>query len=82
MDYEKPILGCVNPGNDLKDIINENKAGFVLDTGDQEGMLNNAIKLIDDKKLRISLGKNGKKVLINQFSALPASLQIENAFIK
>ena len=38
MDYEKPILGCVNAGNDLKQIINENEAGFIVNSGDHNLM--------------------------------------------
>ena len=81
MDYEKPILGCVNQGNDLKDIVNENKAGFVFQTGNIEGMLSRAVDLINDKKLRVLMGRNGKKLLKDKFSALSASQKIEN-FLK
>ena len=81
MDYEKPILGCVNEGNDLMDIINKNKAGFVLKTGDTEGMLSYALNLINDKELRDKMGINGKKLLEKKFSVLSASKQIEN-FLK
>jgi len=81
MNYEKPILGCVNSGNDLKVVINKNKAGLVSDTGNHEEMIKNALELANNKKLRILMGNNGKKLLINQFSVSSAASKIEKAFI-
>ncbi len=80
MNYEKPILGCVNSGNDLKDFINKNKAGFVSDTLNHEELVKNALKLVKNIKLRISMGNNGKKLLINKFSVSSAALKIKKAF--
>ena len=34
MSYSKPILGCVNAGNDLADVVNSAKAGIVVDSND------------------------------------------------
>ena len=81
MNYEKPILGCVNSGNDLKVVINKNKAGLVSDTGNHEEMIKNALELANNKKLRTSMGNNGKKLLINQFSVSSAASKIEKTFI-
>ena len=80
MNFEKPILGCVNSGNDLKDFINNNKAGYVCDTLDKKEILKNALKLIDNRKLRISMGNNGKKLLIDKFSVKSAALTINKTF--
>ena len=33
MNASKPILGSVNPGNDLLDVINVSQAGFVFING-------------------------------------------------
>ena len=78
MNYEKPILGCVNVGNDLKKIINENDAGFVADSGDADSIEELAIKLIENEKLRISIGKKGKVLLQNIFSVESACEKIED----
>jgi len=80
MNYEKPILGCVNSGNDLKDIINTNYAGFVSDTGNIKEMIKNALELVDNISLRIKMGKNGKKLLLNRFSVKSAANTIERLF--
>lgn len=80
MGYSKPILGCVNEGNDLKEIINRSEAGFVLDSNDAEGLYNAAKRLIDFEELRKKMGENGKDLLAKQFSVKSACLQIEKAF--
>ena len=82
MNYEKPILGCVNQGNDLKNIIMNNNVGYILDSGDSEGMFKRAIELVNNKKIRLEMGKNGKKLLINKFSVLSAAKKIEFFFKK
>ncbi len=38
MSYSKPILGCVNAGNDLADVVNSAKAGIVVDSNDDQIM--------------------------------------------
>ena len=80
MNYEKPILGCVNFGNDLKDIVNKNNVGFVTNSVNKDDLLKKAIYLIENKELRISMGKNGKKLLENKFSVFSATSKIEEAF--
>lgn len=80
MNYEKPILGCVNSGNDLKELINTNYAGFVSETGNTKEMIENAKKLVDNTSLRSKMGKNGKELLIKKFSVKSAANTIESLF--
>lgn len=68
MEYSKPILGCVNTGNDLKDIVNEYRAGFIFEYENKEEFYNSAIKLLESESLRTELGKNGFMLLHNQFN--------------
>lgn len=68
MAQQKPILGCVNEGNDVIELINENGAGFVSITGDDDVLFRNARALLEDSVLRIDCGKNAKKVLDEYFS--------------
>lgn len=70
-----PILGCVNPGNDLKDVIENAKAGFVSVSGEDSLLKENAIRLMDES-LRNSMGLNAKKLLEDRFSISSAMSQI------
>lgn len=80
MAYSKPILGCANIGNDLKEIINEAKAGYVVNSEDSNGLLTAAIALVESKSLRRELGQNGRVLLNEQFSIQSAAAQIQNSF--
>ncbi len=71
-----PILGSINKGNDLKDTVEEFKSGFVTTNGEDEKLLNNAVKLLKNKKLRIEMGQNARNMLINKFSVNSAVSQI------
>ena len=79
MEYSKPILGSVNAGNDLKEIINIAEAGFIYDNGEDEALYNAALSLIESEKLRNKMGENSRKLLIKQFSAEQACTQIINS---
>lgn len=76
MSYCKPILGSVNAGNDLKAVINNDKAGFISDTGEDDILYQNALKLVESQKLRTQVGHNGKKLLRKSFSVEEACNQI------
>ena len=76
MSYSKPILGCVNSENDLADVVNSAKAGIVVNSNDELGLYEAAKILIDSKSIRNKMGKNGRKLLIDQFSVKSISKQI------
>ncbi|MCP5503331.1 MAG: glycosyltransferase family 4 protein [Leptospiraceae bacterium] len=63
---EMPILGSVNPGNDLKEVIEEAGAGFVVEAGNDEALLEKAVMLLD-AKWRERLALRGKNLLIKEF---------------
>lgn len=67
-----PILGSVNFGNDLIEIVTENNAGFVFVNGDDQSFLDAAEKLAKDSTFRTSIGKQGTKLLENVFSVQSA----------
>jgi glycosyltransferase involved in cell wall biosynthesis len=71
-----PILGSVNLGNDLIEIVTENDAGFVFVNGDDQLFLDAAEKLAKDSKLRALVGDKGTKLLQNFFSVQSATQQI------
>jgi O26-antigen biosynthesis N-acetyl-L-fucosamine transferase len=78
MSYSKPILGCVNDGNDLADIVNSAKAGIVVNSKDDLGLYEAAKALIDSKSIRNKMGANGRELLLNKFSVKSISKQIVN----
>lgn len=78
MEYSKPILGSVNAGNDLKEIVNNADAGFIYDSGDDNSLYEAALSLIESEQLRNKMGENARKLLMKQFSVEQACSQIIN----
>ena len=72
MLYSKPLLGCFNKGNDLTQIINENGAGFVVESDDVKGLLESSLKLIESPELIKQMGLNAQNVLKENFSVQSA----------
>jgi O26-antigen biosynthesis N-acetyl-L-fucosamine transferase len=80
MVESKPILGSVNPGNDLLQIINSSSAGLAFING-QDGLLSDAaIRLVTDSKLRYQSGQNAYNLLLNEFSVESAADVILSSF--
>ncbi|EMF89280.1 glycosyltransferase family 4 protein [Leptospira santarosai] len=63
----KPILGVVNPGNDLKKTLEDSQSGLITIAGDDEGLYKNALVLLDEK-IRKQMGKNANLLLKSKFS--------------
>jgi len=76
MVQKKPILGSINPDNDLKPVIEEAHAGFITVNGDDDGLLSNALKLLNNDALRITMGENANQLLHNTFSVAAAATRI------
>jgi len=68
-----PILGSVNSGNDLQNIINNAEAGVVLLNGDDGKLLNSAKLLLEEDNKRLMYGKNANKLLAEFFSVRSAT---------
>jgi O26-antigen biosynthesis N-acetyl-L-fucosamine transferase len=71
-----PVLASVNPGNDLSDLLNRNRAGFCVVNGDQENLVAAAQRLVDDPVLRSEMGGNGRRLLEETFSVKAAADQM------
>ncbi len=67
-----PILGSVNSGNDLLDIVNGNEAGLISINGEDKELLNNALSLYEDKALRKQIGTGAFSLLEREFSVQAA----------
>ena len=77
-----PILGSVNPGNDVIEIINNAGAGKVIVNDDDEEFLRNADRLIENKAFRIEAGQNALKLLQDTFSVKSATEKIVSSVAK
>ncbi len=75
MVQELPILGSINEGNDLKEIVEKSGAGLVTVNGEDEALYENALKLMDDE-YRKQVGKNASKLLESTFSVEAAADKI------
>lgn len=71
-----PILGSVNEGNDLEETIHQYGAGLVTTNGDDEQLYDNAMSLLLDEKLRISMGLNAQKLYYAKFTVAAAADEI------
>lgn len=78
MVQSKPILGSVNPENDLQEVVEAAGAGLISINGDDESLLKNALTLLHDDRYRQAMGKNGKQLLDDMFSVNHAAKQILN----
>jgi len=71
-----PVLASVNPGNDLLDLLNGNRAGLCLVNGDHDNLVTAAQQLVDDPDLRSEMGRNARRLLEQTFSVKVAADQI------
>jgi glycosyltransferase involved in cell wall biosynthesis len=71
-----PVLGSVNRGNDVIDVINSAGAGYVSVNGDDEAFLENALALISDPILRANMGRKANILLHEKFSVESAADEI------
>lgn len=82
MVQSMPILGSINPQNDLKSIIEDAGAGLISINGEDAVFLANAIKLLNNRNERKEIGQNAKKLLKQTFSVETAAKQIVTSIQK
>ena len=68
MQNEVPILGSINPGNDLQSVIESAQAGIVTVNGDDDALRDASVKMLNDPALRRSMGKNALRLRDALFS--------------
>lgn len=76
-----PVLGAVNRGNDLIEIINQSGAGRVTVNGDYIRFVKDAILIYEDVVARKSMNESAKELLVKQFSVVAAADQILERYI-
>ncbi len=78
MTQSIPILGSINPGNDLKTIIEDAQAGYISINGEDDIFYSNAVKLLN-RDTREEIGKNAFELLKRSFSVESAAKTILNS---
>ncbi len=76
MQNSIPILGSVNAGNDVIDVLQNAGAGFVCVNGEDTHLTEFALRLLDSDSLRHEMGLNSRKLLSNQFSVVEAAKKL------
>lgn len=80
MSAAKPMLCSLNPGNDLKTMVEANEAGLCCDNGEDERLRQHALALTRDAGLRGRLGENARHLLKKNFSVAAIAGQILTHF--
>jgi glycosyltransferase involved in cell wall biosynthesis len=75
-----PTLASINPGNDLRALLEEGGVGLVSDNGEDEIFRENAIRLARDAQLRERMGGEARELLYRRFHVSAAAQQIVRAF--
>ena len=73
MEHSLPILGSVNAGNDVIDIVNNSGAGYVSVNGDDDAFLGHALKLAQEQEFREKMGSFARALLKSTFSVASAA---------
>lgn len=68
-----PVLASLNPGNDLKDLLETHRAGFASFSGEDDLLLRNAVRLMEDAELRERMSEHGRALLAREFSVTSAA---------
>jgi glycosyltransferase involved in cell wall biosynthesis len=79
MQFSKPVLASLNPGNDLEQMLKDAGSGFSLTNGDDEGLRAAALRLLQEPELRRRMGSNSRRLLEKTFSSGAAAAQIINS---
>jgi len=81
MVHSLPILGSVNQGNDLADVIHGANAGYIFNNGDDYAFFESAKKFATNESLRKKIGQNSNSLLLDSFSVDSAAKQIIELFV-
>lgn len=79
MCESKPIVGSINPGNDLKKVVEDANAGLISTNGEDELLYTNAKYFLNEKN-RLTIGTNANNLLQKRFSVETAVEKILASF--
>jgi glycosyltransferase involved in cell wall biosynthesis len=74
-----PVVASVNPGNDIKEIVEQAGAGIVLWNGDDGGFREAALQILRNPELREAMSRNAVRLCRELFAASVAASQIVTA---
>ena len=80
MYFSMPMLCSLNPGNDLRTMLERSEAGLCSLNGDDDALLANALKLANDAALRQTMGRNSRQLLERDFSVSVVARRILSHF--
>ena len=66
MASEVPVILCAEP--ETTEIVLNNRAGLVTDSGDYEAIRDAILTLYQDPQLRLDLGRNGRQAVLQHYS--------------
>jgi len=66
MYFEKPVIGCNFGG--IPDIIIDGENGFLIDYGDVDKLTEYIVMLLQNDRLRLSIGSSGKKYVNKNYN--------------
>lgn len=76
MQASLPILASVNPGNDLRQVVESADAGLVSWNGEDDELARNARRLATDGELRRRIGRGARQLLEQTFLVSRAAEQL------
>jgi glycosyltransferase involved in cell wall biosynthesis len=76
MQNALPILGSVNSGNDVIDVLTQANAGFVCVNGEDEKLTEFAKQLLLNIELRREMGRKAKELIVNKFSVIEVAKKL------
>ncbi len=80
MYFAMPMLCSLNPGNDLKTMLERSEAGLCSLNGEDEVLLANALSLAKDAALRQKMGLNARQLLERDFAVSVVARRILSHF--
>lgn len=68
LDFSKPVLCAVNDNTDIGKIVEDSGCGRSVTHGDQNGFIDAVKFFSENKKKRVEMGENGRKLLIENYT--------------
>ena len=75
---EKPVI--VSNVGGLPEVVEHNMTGFIVKSRDYEKLADYLQLLIDDEKMRIDMGKNGRKMVIEKYKWINNVKEMSNIY--
>lgn len=69
LDYSKPALCAINPETDMGEIVEAAKCGKYVSHGDKEAFIDAVKYFSEHPEDRIKMGKNGRNLLLNNYTS-------------